>query len=220
MQKAGVQADVATFTTLLDEMFESSKLLSPEDQNEIVKNVFAEMEAAGIEANLRTYGKMIYSLLQSNPSDMTAVKAVMARMAAKGVEPSTYIYTILVKHHFSQEPPDLEAIRLILERIQLSGTVMDHIFWDRVIEGYARIGDTITALTILGRVDKPGSRVGWYALQMVLSSLTENGEWDLARQVVRNAWTDRGGPPKRDEKGVEGQHNFWRAVADLGLMES
>jgi pentatricopeptide repeat protein len=218
MQKANIQADVATFTTLLEEMFKTAAAQIPEEQNEIVKNVFAEMEAAGIEANLHTYSKIIYSLLQLNPSDMTAVKAVMARMAAKGVEPSTYIYTILIKHHFSQETPDLEAVRLILERIRLSDTVMDHIFWDRVIEGYARVGDTTTALNILGRVDKPASRVGWPALQMVLMSLAENGEWDLARQVVRNAWTDRGGPPKPDERGVEGQHNFWRSVASLGLM--
>lgn len=219
MQKANVQADVATFTTLLEEMFKTAAPQSHEEQNEIVKNVFAEMEAAGIDANVRTYSRIIYSLLQLNPSNMTAVKAVMARMAAKGVEPSTYIYTILIKHYFSQEPPDLEAVRFILERIRLSGTVMDHIFWDRVIEGYARVGDTTTALTILGRVDKPASRVGWPALQMVVIALAENGERDLARQVVRNAWADRGGPPKPDERGVEGQHNFWRSAASLGLMD-
>ena len=218
MQKANLQADVATFTTLLEEIFKSGGTQNPEEQNEIVKNVFAEMEAAGIEANLRTYSKIIYSLLQSNPIDTKAVKAVLARMAAKGVEPSTYIYTILIQHYFSQETPDLEAVRFILERIRLSGTVMDHIFWDRVIEGYARVGDTTTALSILGRIDKPASRVGWPALQIVLTALAENGEWDLARQVVKNAWTDRGGPPKPDEKGVEGQHNFWRSAASLGLL--
>lgn len=219
MQAQGIQADVATFTTLLDEMFQTSQPQIPDERLKIVNNVLAAMSASGVHANLHTYGKIIYSLLQHETSDMSAVKAVMARMATEGFEPSTYIYTILVQRHFSQPQPDVEAVRVLIERIRLSGAPVDHIFWDRVIEGYAHIGDTASALAILGREDREGSRVGWYALEVVVRALAANGEWEFARQVVKNVRTDRGGPPDMDAKGVEGQHSFWRAVAELGLME-
>lgn len=220
MQASGIQADVATYTTLLDELFKSSSPRSLEAQTAMVNSVFSEMEAAGIEANLWTYGKMIYALLQSNPGDkeLVAVRAVLQRMKERGVEPSTYIYTTLISHHFSQSPPDLLSVRHLLERIALSSTIMDHIFWDRVIEGYASVDDTSQALNILGKVDRPGQRVGWPALQMVVHALVRNGEWEAARRVVADTARDRGGPPRREERGVEGQHGFWRCVAEWGLM--
>lgn len=222
MQKQGIHADVATFTIILEEIFRTNARQTPEQQMEMVNSVFAEMEAAGVQANLHTYSKIIYSLLHSQAqcADMAAVKAVMRRMAAQGLKPSTHLYTMLINHHFTKNPPDFESIRFILEQVKLSGVVMDHIFWDRVIEGYARLGDTSSALNILGRVDKEESRVGWPALQMVISALAENGEWDLAKQVVRNVRTDRGAPPGKNEKGVEGQHSFWNTVADLRLLEA
>jgi pentatricopeptide repeat protein len=96
---------------------------------------------------------------------------------------------------------------------------MDHIFWDRIIEGYAKVGDTANALVILGRVDREGSRVGWSALECVVRALIENGEVDVARQVLRDIRVDRGGPPDADAKGVDGQHSFWRAVGEWGLMD-
>ena len=220
MQKQGIQADVATFTTILDEIFKTSEPLSPEEQLRLTNLVFTEMEAAGVQPNRHTYNKIISSLLQTQPKDMKAVQAVLARMAAQKIEPSRDIYTMLIKHHFFQDPPNLEGVRFLLDRIRVSGAILDHIFWDRVIEGYASVGDTANALVVLGRVDREGSRVGWPALEMILRALVDNGEGEMARQVVRNVKMDRGGPPDIDQKGVEGQHSFWRAVGELGLMDA
>lgn len=220
MQKQGIQADVATFTTILDEAFKASELRTPEEQLEITDLVFSEMEAAGVQPNQHTYSKIISLLLQSQPNDMTAVKAILSRMTAQKVELPRSIYTILVQHYFDTDPPDLESVRLLLERIRLSGAIMDHIFWDRVIEGYARVGDTANALVILGRVDAEASRVGWGVLECVVRALVEGGEMDVARQVVRNVRVDRGGPLGEEEKGVEGQHRFWRMVVGAGLMDA
>jgi len=219
MQKQGIHADVATFTTILDEIFKSSGPISSEEQLNLTNLVFAEMEAAGVQPNRFTYNKIVFSLLQTQPKDMKAVQAVLARMAAQKIEPPRDIYTMLIKHLFSQDPPDLEGVRSLLTRIRVSGAILDHIFWDRVIEGYASVSDTANALAVLGRVDKKGSRVGWPALEMVLRALVENKEWEMARQVVRNVKMDRGGPPDINQKGVEGQHSFWRAVGDAGLMD-
>ncbi|KAI9737706.1 MAG: hypothetical protein M1818_005710 [Claussenomyces sp. TS43310] len=220
MQEQGVEADVATFTTIIEETFRAGQTLSPAQQSEAVDSIFAEMETAGIHANLKTYGKIIHSLLQSSSDDISAVQAVLSRMTSQGLKPSTYIYTMLVGHYFRQDPPDLEAIRTFIERVRVSGATNDHIFWDRVIEGYARLKDTAAALTILGREDKEGRRVGWYALETVLRALVENDEWDLASQVVGNVRIDRGPPLPAHVKGIEGQHSFWRAVSELGLEEA
>jgi hypothetical protein len=220
MQKQGIEADVATFTTILDEIFKTSDPLPPEEQLKLTNLVFTEMEAAGVRPNRFTYNKIISSLLQTQPEDIKAVQAVLARMAAQKIDPSRDIYTMLIKHLFSQDPPNLEGVRSLLDRIRVSSAILDHIFWDRVIEGYASVGDTANALAVLGRVDREGSRVGWPALEMVLRALVEYGEGEMARQVVRNVKMDRGGPPDIDQKGVEGQHAFWKAVGELGLMDA
>lgn len=217
MQQQGIQADVGTFTIFLDGVFEAGQTLSPAQQSEAVKSVFDEMEAAGVQANHQTYAKIIYSLLQSSKEDLTAVQAVLSKMASQGLKPSAHINTMLVDHYFKQSQPDLAAIRTLIERVRLSTGAADHIFWDRVIEGYASLKDTANALTILGRKDRKGQRVGWYALEMVVRALADTDEWDLAAQVVHNVRIDRGGPPPPQARGVDGQHSFWRAVEELGI---
>lgn len=217
MVEQGIQADVGTFTTILDEMFQTLNPESPEQQNEIINNVFAEMEATGVQANLHTYGKMIQLLLQSKSSDMSAATAVMRRMTAQGLQPSTHIYTLLVDRHFLERPPNLEAVRFLLDRIRLLKATVDHIFWSHVIIGYAQAGETAAALMILGKEDREGSRIGWHALQTLVVALVENREWDLARQVVRNITMDRGPPQLAYKEGAQAENRFWRAVTHLEI---
>jgi pentatricopeptide repeat protein len=220
MQKSGIQADVATFTTILDETLRHSDQYTLEEQNEIVANVFREMEVSGVQANLHTYGKIIYQLLQiPDRETMKSVNIVLQRMAKQGLQPSTYIYTILVEHYFDQQPPDLDAVRSLIERSSLQVGSTDNIFWDRVIEGYARVGDTISAVRILGRVNSGNSKASWLTLTTLLTALTENDEWGVARSLVRNAKIDSGGPPPEYEHGKEGQHRFWRLVKELNLLD-
>lgn len=219
MASMGLNADVATFTTVLDDAFRNAEHMTPEEQIEVVQGIFQEMEVSGIQANHFTYGTIIYGLLRSPSNDMTAVQMVLSRMTSKGLTPSPQIYTSIISRHFRQDRPDLEAIRSILERIQLSGVVMDHVFWDRVIEGYSRVRDTTSALRIMGKVDREGSRVGFWALNMVITALVENEELDLARQVVRNVRADRGEPPPMEKKGADGEHAFWEFAASHDLIE-
>ena len=220
MQKSGIQADVATFTTILDETLRHSDHYTSAEQNEIVAQVFREMEAAGVQANLHTYGKIIYQLLQNPEGDiMKTVNTVLERMAKQGLQPSTYIYTILVEHYFDQQPPDLDAVRSLIDRSSLQVGSVDNIFWDRVIEGYARAGDTICAVRILGKVTSANNKASWITLMTLLTALIENDEWSVARSLVRNAKIDSGGPPPEHEHGKEGQHRFWRLVRELNLLD-
>jgi pentatricopeptide repeat protein len=220
MQDDGLEADVATFTTILDETFRYFDENTPEEQKEIIATIFSEMESAGVKANLHTYGKIIYHLLEREPTDLTAVNAVVERMARQGLQPSPYISTMLVEYYFSRQPPDLDAVRVLIERSRMEPASVDNIFWDRVIEGYSRVGDTTSAVRILGKVNSGSSRISWTTLQKLLSSLVQNEEWDVARTLVRNAKIDSGGPLPEHVHGKKDQHRFWRLVAELELLDA
>ncbi len=220
MAKAGVQADVVTFTTILDEAFRYAEFDTPEEQKKIVEYVFEEMQAAGVSPNHHTYGKVISSLLMNCQGDLTTVNAVLERMNKQGLQPTAHIFTNLVSWYFKQTPPDLDAIRSLIERASAVSGSTDHIFWDRVIEGYARIGDTAAAVRTLGKLSKTKIRFGWPTLKTLVVALADNQEWDLAKTVVRDLIADRGPPPNSNERGTEGEHDFWHTVGEMQLLAS
>jgi pentatricopeptide repeat protein len=220
LQNEGLLADAATFTTILDETFRYADDHTPEEQKDIIDNIFSEMEAVGVKPNLHTYGKIIYHLLERRNADMTAVNIVMEHMAAQDLQPTTYIYTILADHYFSREPPDLDAVRILTERSRMNPGSVDNIFWDRLIEGYSKVGDTTSAVRILGKVNSGSSRISWVTLRKLLSALILNDEWDVARTLVRNAKIDSGGPLPDYIHGKKHQHHFWDLVAELGLLDA
>jgi pentatricopeptide repeat protein len=219
MQKAGIQADVATFTTILDETFRYSKHDTAEEQKAIIDSVFSEMEEAGVEPNLHTYGKIIYELLQNSHGDMSAVNAVMARMTLQGLEPSSQIYTMMVGHYFKQSPVNLDAVRGIIERANMVEGSTDHKFWDRVVEGYAQEGETAHALRILGNVHGANQKVGFLAMRMLLFALAQNQEWDAARNLVRKVFLDTGGPQPEGAHVRIGEQLFWQLATQLQLVD-
>ncbi|KAM3070241.1 hypothetical protein ACMFMG_010078 [Clarireedia jacksonii] len=219
MQAQDISPDAATFVAILEDVFRDAHNETPDQLKDIVKSVFAMMEEAGVEANLHTYNKIIYMLLQANPNDITPISAVMEHMASRDVQPNTHTYTMLATHYFTRQPPDLEAVRILIERARLEVGTVDHIFWDRVIEGYAWAGDTATALRLLEKTESAKSYISWDTLRTLLMALIQNDEWELARELVRNTTKDRGGPISINEKGVEGQHKFWELAQELRLVD-
>jgi len=219
MQNAGIQADVATFTTILEETFRYSEHHTPEEQKEIVDSVFSEMEAAGVEPNLHTYGRIIYQLLQSSHGDMSSVNAVMERMSAQGLQPSPQIYTMMVVHYFQQTPVNLDAVRGVIERASMVEGSTDHKFWDRVIEGYAQEGETAHALRILADVHRANQKVGFLAMRMLLFALAQNQEWDAARNLVRKVFLLTGGPRSDGSHLRMGENLFWQLAGQLQLTD-
>ena len=219
MQSEGIQADVATFTAILEETLLYSDELASAELKTITENVFSEMEAAGVKANVQTYGSMINQLLQGESGDLRVVNAVMERMATQGVQPNTHIYTALVTHYFGRDPADLDAVRNLIEISKLEVGSVDHIFWDRVIEGYSRAGETTAAMRVLGELESRGNKCSWTAKQVLLSSLVQNDEWAIAKSFVKNVKEDSGGPkPAHKMKGQDGQKRFWKLAAELELL--
>ena len=219
MQKEGVEADVATFTTILDETFRHSSELTPAEQEGITKNVLSEMEAAGVRANVQTYGNLINQLLQSAGGNLRVVNAVMEYMATQGIQPNTYIYTMLVTYYFEREPADVDAVKSLIESASMEVGSVNHIFWDRVIEGYARIGDTTAAIRVLRKLESTGSRPSWVTKEVLLNSLLQNDEWAIAKSFVNNIKADTGGPRLTSAlKGQDGQQRFWKLAAELEML--
>jgi pentatricopeptide repeat protein len=219
MHSAGLQADVVTFTTILDEILRTSGNTTPETVKRTVSDVFRYMDETGVQATIHTYGKLIHYMLQIPTGGLVAVNLVMEHMAKQGLQPSAYVYTSLVQHYFNEQPANLEAVDSLLERVRREHVKMDSIFWDRVIEGYAKTGDTASALRILGKINSEGGVAGWHTLRAVLSALAEGQEWEAAKTLVRNTKADHGGPLAADVRGKDGQHMFWGLAMELSLVE-
>lgn len=221
MEQQGVRGDVVTFTTLLENSLSESHDSSPEDLVKIIDDLFVEMKASGISANEQTCAAIINSILRRAPSIdyLLPAEHVVSKMAAMGLKPSAHIQTMFVNFHFKQPNPNLDAIGAMLDNFKKHRLPRDHIFWDRVIEGYADVGDTVRALQSLRQSQKEGFRPGYGALDVLIHALYRNQEIELARQLVTNTGLERGGPLPQDVRGVDGQHRFWNSAEELGLIE-
>lgn len=218
MQAQGIKADVATCTTIMEETFRAAESYSPKDRLKMIDKVFGQMSARGIKPDSQTYGKLIYELLNSprGPS-MVAVHDVLARMKADSIEPTASINTMLIEHLFAQEPADLEAIRSAIQRALSSEIIVDHIFWDRVVEGFARIGQTYQAARIMRQQTNDGHKVSWNTMRTLVASLAKEQDWERAQNLIGVITAVYGGPIAADKRGIHSQHRFWEFVEALDL---
>ncbi|PBP24383.1 pentatricopeptide repeat protein [Diplocarpon rosae] len=224
MQKSGVQADIVTFMTILDETIPSLEGLSLKETTDIFYTIFDEIESAGLAVEIPVYTKIIGHLLTQDGIkgfSMHAVNAVLSRMVSKGVYPTSQIHILLLNHYFAQSPPDMEGVRTTIERAILTTRGTNEFFWDRVIEGYSINGETGLAMKYLGKVQENKGKVGWLAMRLLLLALVENQEWDMARTLVNNAVSDNGAPVPVEGQGAERQLSwrFWKLARELDLVQ-
>lgn len=136
MRQRSIRPDEATITILLDDTIGGGAMAgrSPNERAELVKQVLADVEAAGLDANQQNYAKIIYLLLQGgekgrhntgggaiNDQADAAVSVVFQRMRQRGIPMSSHIYTILAENYFMRHPPDLDAVRYLIEHGQPGG---------------------------------------------------------------------------------------------------
>jgi pentatricopeptide repeat protein len=137
-------------------------------------------------------------------------------------------YTELLKFHFDHDPLDMAAIDALVHRATASPKALSHIFWDRVLEGYSRAGETVKAMAVYKDIRQRNriidtSKVAWRALHELVLALSRNGEWEIAKEVVKQKASECGGPlPKDHDVKVSGQHAqfaFWETIRELDLLE-
>ena len=231
MQRLDVQADDATYTILLDAGMAGIAARPPEEQAEAVSKMIRDLKSAGFEANMQTYAKMVYLLLQEGDRASSAVKAVLAHIWGRGLELTPHIYTMLAEHYFSRSPPDAAAVTALIEDRRLhTNPDIDRVFWERVIKGYCAVGEIRRALDISSKVFATGTILTFSTLYDFLRALIGAGEMEAAKALVTTASNIKeadeileetrvlpGAPARRPARVWK--HRFWYLAEDAGLLE-
>ncbi|MCJ1289020.1 hypothetical protein MMC34_000552 [Xylographa carneopallida] len=219
MKQHACDPDVVTFTILIDGIFRNPgsafQVQTPEAQQAFIVRIFKDMQDNHITATPQTYSTILDGLLQPKYFNLSAARAVLARMADQGIRPTPHIYTILVTHYFSLAPPDLPAIDSLWRRIELEKSPVDHILYDRMIEGYGRVGALDKMLALLRRMPGEGKRPGWIALLGSLRALAQAEEWGLVADLVRDVADEKEGLLRFGSRGWKGEDEFWDFVEVL-----
>jgi pentatricopeptide repeat protein len=228
MEEQGVQPDGATFGMFINHVFRQQQQASGEPMNtnqqeEMLASILQTLDERGMESDPYTMG-LLFDILVKQYQNLPAAQKVLEYMAKKGMKPSPHIYTILVTHHFQKANdengpgiPDFPAIEALWNHIQITGGTVDNIFYDRMIEGYARAGEPGEAMMFLGRMGREAKRPGWQALYMLIKSLADNGMMDRVREVVDDVENFEG----NIHAGVRGYNSwgakFWDFAVECGI---
>lgn len=219
MSKQGLEADAATFTTILDEIFRDAQEKTPREQWTIVTEFLTSMEVAGVQCNMQVYGKIIYLLLQNCQGDLTGVNAVLQKMSTARLKPNSYVWTMLLQHHFRRDPPELEAVEAIVKRAQVEVGIADSLFWMVVLDNYVRIGDWPSALRHMQGLLVQGIRPKLETMLDLCLLLVNRNEWEAARGLARQAVQERVDLRKPENERSETAQHFWDMCAELKFLE-
>ena len=218
MQANNCEPDIATFTIMLNGLLSNPSSTfhtqTPEEQQKAVFAILHDLEGHGLKANTYTYSTILDGLLDAKVLNIAAARAVMEHMTQNNIKASPHVYTILTTHYFSLSPPDLAAIDSLLHRTRLEKTPLDPIFYDRMIENYARVGETEKMLLMLRRMPQEGKSPGWMALLACLRALVEAREWENVWDLVRDV-EDVGGLLRHGSGPWRGKDAFWELVAEV-----
>ncbi|KAL8822719.1 MAG: hypothetical protein Q9191_006551 [Dirinaria sp. TL-2023a] len=218
MSTKNCHPDIATFTIMLNGLLSNPSSTfhsqSPAQQQAAVLSILRDVEQHGLKASKYTYSTILDGLLDPKVSNIPAAHAVLQHMAQNRIRASPHVYTILVTHYFSLSPPDLPAIDSLLRRIQLEGTPLDPVFYDRMIEQYAWVGETEKMLLMLRRMPEQGKSPGWMALLACLRALVEAREWESVADLVRDVERE-GGLLRHGNGPWRGKDDFWELVQEV-----
>lgn len=219
MQIHNCQPDIVTFTIILNGLLSnptsSFHTQTPEAQQSTVLSLLSTLQNNGLTATAHTYSTVLDGLLSPQTLNLSAARAVLDHMACSNLKPSPHIYTILVSHYFDTSPPNLAAIDSLLHRIRQEKGVLDPVFYDRMIEGYARMGEVEKMLQFVRRAPKEGKSPSWMALLAVLKELVRQQEWVFVKEFVADVSDQEEGLLRHGEGSKVGRDWFWELVDDL-----
>ncbi|KAF2150794.1 hypothetical protein K461DRAFT_280812 [Myriangium duriaei CBS 260.36] len=210
MAAEGIPPDSATFTILLHSMFRDGFLsdLDSAQQEAHAMDFIQSLEKDGMSLDVRGYALLLDRLLKTC-QNIKATKAVLDHMIQRGIEPTAHMYTILVTHYFSLDPPDIDAVEALWQRIRSKANyAVDVIFYDRMLEGFARTDESTKMMYFLQRMGQEGKRPGWMALIAVLQCLLRKGDTARAKELIKDVERSEGNI-KSGVRGRKGEENFW-----------
>lgn len=230
MQERDIETDSTTWTILLSALFAGHALdgLSPaEVQNRLLTYIDSLESATGTKIDKKGYALIIDRLLKQH-NNPTAASAMLSHMVQKGFQPTTQIYTILMTAYFQREPePDFAAAAALWAHIEASdfgrGAALDSVFYDRMIEGYAKHHRTVGVqpmLRFLDRAMAEGRRPSWPALELVARALADRNEWGRLMKLVESVrgWIKFRGGEMMVGPRTFGQWSFWDFILKTQLF--
>lgn len=226
MRAAGVRPDIATFTVMLDGIFRAGNDEEVADDEEAdaavvekqaaVVQLLESMRSQGITANAHTFATLIHGLLQSHPPNADAAYAVLKYMQHSRAPMSSQVYTSLIGFHFKSPDPDLAEIDTLWEQARRSSHIaLDVVFYDRLIEGFSRLGEIGKASTALSQAGQKSRKPGWTALHEYVQALVQAGERSRAEELVHLIKQEE--MEGESSRSSRGRFGFWGLVADYGL---
>ncbi|KAG9686678.1 hypothetical protein KCU95_g5761, partial [Aureobasidium melanogenum] len=220
MAAANIQPNSSTFTILVDSMLSTTLGgMTHDEQKDRIMDLISSFEGCGMKVDVQGYALIIDRMLKDH-NNLKAARSVLAHMTARKVACTPHIYTILMTHYFDANPPELLAADALWNDIQSSRQeeAMDVIFYDRMVEGFARHGDVGRTMAFLNRMSKEGKRPGWLAMTAVVQCLARSHEWDRIGQIVMDCHKQEG-LLSAGLRGKKGQKDFWEYVGRLAENE-
>ncbi len=228
--------DVTTLTIILNGLVSnkdsSFHSMPPEAQERTIMSVLGNMKDKGLPANTYTFTILLDGLLNpkspkdfynnsdaetaTQTSNVPAARTILKYMKSHRIPPSPHHYTILISHYFACKPPDLASVATLWAGLAESGqtALMDDVFYDRMIEGYANHDEIEKALQFLRIVPREGKRPSWWALFRTLAALERRGEWGLCGELMEDIEDPKG--LLRHGPGVfRGKRQFYELVDEL-----
>ncbi|PIA98686.1 hypothetical protein CB0940_02634 [Cercospora beticola] len=229
MQQRGIQADTTTWTVLLTSLFEEGFLdnLSKDAQEAKIIgfiDALADKDSGLPGINSMGYAMIIDRLLKHYGND-TAAAAVFAHMTSNGHKPTAHIYTILMTYYFARQPqPDFSAIENLWRQVKDQGqgfmANIDVVFFDRMIEGYARNHHLLGVGPMeefMRACRASGKKPGWKARESVARVYADRQMWSKLRTLV-----DESRLVMRDQVGrisKTGLTEFWDFIHSTGILQ-
>ncbi|KAI8932635.1 hypothetical protein NX059_010132 [Plenodomus lindquistii] len=219
MEVDGIPSDAATHSMLMSVAFDNERFddMSASQQTSKILSHLDDIEASGIKLNDYIYHTAVDRLLKYH-SNYDAVRAIVEHMSARMIVPSPAIYTSLATHYFQQNPPNIMAVDGLVHQIFTHHRVpSDVMLFDRLIEGYANVGEVGKMMSVLTRMSKHGKPPGWRALTAVLRALAEQGDYERARSIVSDITKVKGIAVGGITGGNSGEFAFFKMVKELDL---
>lgn len=248
MEESGLAANAHTYSKIFHLLLDSSPQSTRPGGNhgagdaEAAKAVLEHMWRRGVPPSSHLLTIMADHYLSRSPPDVAAVRAMVAthglavslppppsRAGPGGVVRGAPMTAAVAAMAASTVSPDGSSVR-----------TADHVFWCRLVEGFARGGSVDEALDVMRRLRDAGQPVLLKALHPLLRAVVERrdhhqhqprldgvalGEGDddepqwlaEAREVVDVAMS---GAEGRTSPARHYKHAFWHAAVDYGLLDA
>lgn len=215
MKVHGLEADPVTFTVVLDSMIR--QITDDSDISQVqsdIGTIFADMTRINYTPASHTYATALVALLNRPDPNIGAARIVLKHMDENGIQPSLYVLTILVKYYMRPENPQVAAAEAIYRRILEKDHVVDHRFYDAMIQGFAAHGETDKMINLLRFVPRTGHLLSWTSMIAALNLLVKKREIEVAADLIEDL--EKGeGIGRLGCVNPEAGRDFWNRVDEM-----